>query len=335
MILDLNQIKCNVASLECGKSKGTAFLISKNKALTAYHCIKDYSEELGIQLTFKHLKDEEVVIKATPLNINFSLENNIDAVILELEEDVLDVEYFQLSVESIRSKAKWQTFGYPQIERLDGIELHGEVMLEKGENNIENFDLIVQHKEKLLGTTGLSGSPLIIDGKVSGIITYDRGKRETLGVVSIKKVTSLLTDIDIKICSDEEEVKKVEVVENLLTKNRIMGYINKHRQGYLFVKGVPGSGKTTFTHNLTLDDENVEILGKYFLKGIEEEYNIQYNSDKEIFGKWILNKISSSVFNKPFREGAMSDGELIKSVHDYFSELSKRGNIQKGNLYFL
>lgn len=334
MILDMSQIKANIASLKCGSQMGTAFLISKDKALTALHCIEEYREDVDVELTFKHLENE-IFVKATPLNMVTSIENNLDVIVLELEKEVLGQEYFQLSEEVIPRKEKWQTYGYPQIESQDGIELEGEVIYEKNEKDPEDYDLVLQYDETLPGTEGLSGSPLIINGQVKGIIKYDRGKRNTLGAVSIKKAALIFEGLDIRVYSKEDE-KEIEAIQNTVTKREILDYINQTNKGYIFIKGVPGSGKTTFVHNLKLESQNIEVLGKYYLKGIEDQYNIQYNSSREIFGKWVLDTVSEYLFRKPLKEEIRSDIELIKLIHNYLGELSEKGKkIDKKFVFFV
>ena len=332
MILDKNQIKANVAILKCGSQMGTAFLISEDKVLTALHCIEEYSKSIDIELTFKYLEKEQTV-KATPLNISISEEYKLDIIVLKLEEEILVQEYFHLSKETIPENEKWETFGYPQIELSDGIVLEGEVLYEKNKENFENFDLVLQYNEILPGVAGLSGSPLIINGQVKGIIIYDRGKRNTLGAISIKKAILIFKELDVKIYSKEEE-KEIEVIENISTEKEILDYITHNNEGYIFLKGVPGSGKTTFVHNFNLKNKNIEILGKYYLKGIEDQYNIQYNSSSEILGKWFINNIHEYLYKKLLKEENRSDIELIKLIHNYLIELSKKGKKENKKFIF-
>lgn len=319
MILHEKQIKANIAHLKCGNSQGTAFLISSNQAITAFHCIEEYSENIPIELNFKDTLNPKI-IKATPINMMYSFENDLDIIVLELEYEVLHQEYLELSQELLSNQSSWKTFGYPQIESIDGIFLEGKILYEKRQDTPENYDLVVQTKESITNTEGMSGSPLIVDGKVYGIISYDRNKRNSLGVVSIKKAIKIFETLKINI--QKEKSTKVEVIENDQTEQIILDCIANYSGGYLFFKGAPGSGKTTFIHNFNNKIKNIDILGKYFLKGIDEKYNIQYNSNKEVLGRWLLDNISKYLYNDLYSEQIDSDFKLIKAVINHFNQLS-------------
>lgn len=320
MILSEKQIKSNIAYLKCGSSQGTAFLISSNKAITAYHCIEEYSDQSPIELKFKDALNSKI-IRAIPINITFSIENQLDIIVLKLEEEILDQEYLELSKELIATQSLWKTFGYPQIENIDGIFLEGKVLYEKREDNPENYDLVVQSDESITSTQGMSGSPLIIDGKVFGIIVFDRAKRNTLGVISIKKAMPIFEKIEINV-QEEIEIKEVVAIDNSQTEHIIFDYIKNNLGGYLFLKGSPGSGKTIFINNFKTKFADIDILGKYFLKGINEKYNIQYNSNKETLGKWLLDNISKYLYGSLYHGNIDSEPKLIKEIINYYEELS-------------
>lgn len=324
MILDKNQIKKYVASLKCGSQSGTAFLISKDKVLTAYHCIDEYynNPSITLELTFKYLEKDP--IKAIPLNMDVSRENNLDIVILKLEKEIILDTYLTLSGEDILEEDEWNTFGYPKIEELDGVKLQGKVILERLGDNTESYNLIIQADEELPVMAGLSGSPLIIDGNVKGIITYDRRKRNTLGAVSIKKAQIIFEQLDIETCLKKNHTK-LNVISNNLTQENLLDCIYKNSCGYIFFKGSPGSGKTTFIYNLELKNENIIILGKYYLKGIDTQYNIQYNSSGDILGKWFINTINKYLYNSFLNVENKSEIELIKKVDSYLKTLSDLG----------
>lgn len=333
MILHDKQIKANIAYLKCGNSNGTAFLISSDKAITALHCIEEYNADTPIELNFKDtIYTGE--LKAIPINRKMSFDNNIDIVVLKLDNEILNQEYFKLSKELLSNQSLWKTFGYPNIESIDGMLLEGKILYEKRENNPEDYDLVVKSKETISNIEGLSGSPLIVEGKVYGVIIFDRNKRNTLGVISIKKSIQIFDALQIEI--EEKKIEKVEAIINAQTEKKIFNYVENSSGGYLFLKGTPGSGKTTFVHNFKSDIDNIDILDKYFLKGIDEKYNVQYNSNKENLGKWILNNISKYLFSSLYNEKIESDSQLISKVVDYISQLSiKAKNINKKIIIFL
>ena len=223
--MDINEIKSNIAKLKCGSDQGTAFLIDKKKAVTALHCINDYSEENIIELEFKHL-DEKKIIKAIPLNIEESKDKNLDLIVLELEEEVYLKNYIRLSKEDIFINEKWVSYGYPQLENEEGLILSGNI---EGKTDSEGFDIIIKYDESLSRLNGLSGAPLIIEGELKGIIKYDRNKRNTLGALSIKYAQGIFEKLGINIYEKEEE--KFEIVENWLTTEKIIECVNNNESG--------------------------------------------------------------------------------------------------------
>ncbi|MGL5568542.1 MAG: trypsin-like peptidase domain-containing protein [Cetobacterium sp.] len=328
--MDINEIKSNIAKLKCGSDQGTAFLIDKKKAITALHCINDYSEENIIELEFKHL-DEKKLIKAIPLNIKESKDKNLDLIVLELEEEVYLKNYIKLSKEDIFINEKWVSYGYPQLENEEGLILSGNI---EGKTDSEGFDIIIKCDESVSKLNGFSGAPLIVEGELKGIIKYNRNKRNTLGALSIKCTQGIFEKLGINIYEKKEE--KFEIVENWLTTEKIIECVNNNESGYIFIKGVPGSGKTTFTYNFDLEHENIEVLGKYFLKNINEEYNIQYNSDTNIFGNWILENISKYLYKELRKPEIKNELELIQLISKYFTRLSDENKrVNKKTIFFI
>ena len=52
----MENIKSTVAKLNCGNTQGTAFLISKNFALTMSHCVQEaIDDNKKIYLSFKNI----------------------------------------------------------------------------------------------------------------------------------------------------------------------------------------------------------------------------------------------------------------------------------------
>lgn len=186
MILDVIQLKKNIARLKCGNKIGTAFLIEKNIAITALHCIEHYSEFNSIELSFLNWDSKIVTIKSKPLEMKLSINLGIDIIMLKLEETAPEFEYLTFSEEIISNNAKWNTYGYPGIEKADGMPLTGYVRQENNEHSLDAFDLILGYDGLPFTTDGLSGSPILIGGVVKGVMTYNRGKRNTLGAYSTK-----------------------------------------------------------------------------------------------------------------------------------------------------
>ena len=60
----MENIKSTVAKLNCGNTQGTAFLISKNFALTMSHCVQEaIDDNEKIYLSFKNISGEDEIEK--------------------------------------------------------------------------------------------------------------------------------------------------------------------------------------------------------------------------------------------------------------------------------
>lgn len=319
MILDSSQLRKNIARIECGNNQGTAFLISEKIAITALHCIEDYTEDDKIILQFLNITENIITINAKAIEIDLSNEIGVDIAILELEEKISGFENLSFENSIISEKSIWNTFGYPASERNDGLPIEGIVSQKKMKYNVNDFDLILEYNGQNFNTDGLSGSPVIINGKVQGIITYDKDNRNLLGAFSIDKIIPLLEKVKIKYSNIILDTQENDVIGNYSTEYKLIDCIKKNKCGYIFVKGVPGSGKTTLANNLNFNEENIEIINKYFLKEINEKYNVGYKASEEVFGKWFINSISKFLYGSLIEEKNYTYKELVENSNNYFS----------------
>jgi len=142
-----------------------------------------------------------------------SSEKQSDIALLELKESVTHItNWFQICLDEISETDKWETVGYPENwnEAKEGTKhcyINGDI------HYIDNFekqtvydihllsDLIKEDWPYTLG--GLSGSPLIINNKICGIIVNEENSaiKSQLKAVSFKKCETFFIDNPRKIMS--------------------------------------------------------------------------------------------------------------------------------------
>ena len=94
-MLNQKQIEEATGKVTCGKEQGSTFLISSSCVLTARHNICDFSEGTPINIIFPNIGENGIERSAIPINLELSLRLNIDAVVLKLNEPVINA-YFEL-----------------------------------------------------------------------------------------------------------------------------------------------------------------------------------------------------------------------------------------------
>lgn len=161
-------IEKNVALVECGGEKGTAFLISNNQALTVRHCVEKYFEDghNPIELHFINIQNTEVFRTAIPNRLT----NDADQIIiLDLNEGVC-IDHPTLAFGTIPMFKQVKIFGYSCAEAAwDRFEISRSY----NDNHVKINDatmilrpIITKQKD----FKGLSGSPVIFDEKIVAVV---------------------------------------------------------------------------------------------------------------------------------------------------------------------
>jgi hypothetical protein len=204
--MDLSEI---VFKIECGTKKGTAFFISKNRALTAFHVVTE-SESNEIICTDSSGKK----VKARLSDKVTESYKKLDIALLELESDTqLTGEYSFTDYSEIKSGTYWTSRGFPLAKEVTG----DNVLI--GDSNIVNqqlktlrnnkIDIELEHAKKLSTYAGYSGSPLVINGSIAGVINkelLENGESKELTALSIKHYKDLLIGEGVEVKDKETSV---------------------------------------------------------------------------------------------------------------------------------
>ena len=169
----IEKIKQAIAKLKCGDTDGTAFLINKDIALTATHCIlSSLDGEDVIKLLFYNVIDRkkfsiEAVLISDP---------NSPLAILKLK-DAVKTQYLQLGcyMDEIKRNTKVLSYGYPVVEGVDGypVDLYINQYLSPNAMNDYDISLLIDEKNKIVDYSGMSGSPVLYREHVIGILTEE------------------------------------------------------------------------------------------------------------------------------------------------------------------
>lgn len=225
-----------VVRIDCDGDLGTAFLINRNMLLTAYHVIKKYKEpNVKIKIFFNTLgtKSKEATV------IDCDEEN--DVAILKLNIFVNISEFLNINSLKISEDMKWRS--YTCFETFQGTGNLFEKELIKGkiyqneEAQNKKYDIHLDgeylDQNWNCGFEGCSGSPLVINGFIVGIIVKEENspRKSPLKAISIYKIEDYLNkhNINIKKISIINYKKKFEEIshDNKLLKNIKPYTINK------------------------------------------------------------------------------------------------------------
>jgi len=193
------------AKIQCGESSyGTAFLISNQLAITAAHVV-DEGNDTNILLTF-YIEENDIEVKGKALNLQESLDNNIDAVIIQLDKpvDFFDQEVLFIRPSRFPEKTPWKSYAYAVKKEYDE-PLRGYINNSISHKRETKWDIDIHCENSLSDYKGASGSPLIINEKIAGIIIQQTNN--TLVAVSTRKLKEFLEWHNISIIEEDIHIK--------------------------------------------------------------------------------------------------------------------------------
>ncbi len=322
----LDKLRGNVCKIlvNDGDEQGTGFLLNNEYIMTVYHVIKDADI---IELVF----DSEEPI--TELEV-YKKDIQLDIAILKLNKKVDFYEFIEFLDIPLKRGEEWMTFGYPSIksetgeilENDKGLRTHTINPLPKLQSKGYNLELKFG-RGKLSSYQGLSGSPLIVNNKIVGIINSELmdGTAKELNALSLNYISNIIGEfalINIKGIEDEMEhvhfekiLKQIHPnvdISNLLepvneNKNEIIivyslfnvSNIFGMDMNFLFLSNSINRPKTINHIERSLKEKNLKSLPKNTTIVVSKKYY-------------------SDTFNKSWKTGL---GNLIKNLN-YGDEVS-------------
>lgn len=334
-ILNSKQIETATVQVTCGNKSGTAFFVAtegdKQILLTSEH---NLAEGQPVKL---YLNDEEVEAEI------LERISDHDVAILELKnKTVTIITALPLKKTEIPYDEYWETYGFP-TQRVESAGRYTGSVSRTNNGTKWDVDLECDQYKNLDQFGGLSGSPLVMNGYVVGVVGYDTVG--TLGATSISSIAEILNKHHIMVTIDkghsipdsiESDISDTTPNEEVLQK--INDVVAAQIDGsYFLVSGSPGSGKTTLAAQLEFEPGNHIISDRFFVKVPEsEEIPTQIRGTPDFFMKWVEEICHRTLYNspppKPKAEKSLND--RIIDIHQAILQLSLHYQ-QQGKIAFL
>ncbi|MGE6575790.1 ABC-three component system protein [Paenibacillus xylanexedens] len=199
-------VMASVCRLTCGHNeddsdKGTAFLVAPNMVITATHNVKRYLEDKvanSIKLEFLNINNERIIRKAIPRKTN---EGAI--IFLELDSPVYS-SYLRFSNFEVDPGIDFETFGYPTVKWSAGQWVKNKVSRVMGDMvyNPYDWNIDLSHQSQIADFSGLSGAPLLVDGKLVGVMlteAMENGRAISLGAIGLSNFKREMEILDIQV----------------------------------------------------------------------------------------------------------------------------------------
>lgn len=179
-------IKINTNSKHNDDIGGTGFFINQEHILTACHVIKGRVDIATI----------EILVNGTYQPYRFELvayDEFLDIALLKIidtGEYDLNIIPLQLYRKDLHEGDIWNSFGFPKVHRETGQPINGAIIQTNLNPEIDTYEIKLKHNEQLRDFSGFSGSPLIINEQVIGILIRQEGVY--LGAISISVIHEFL-----------------------------------------------------------------------------------------------------------------------------------------------
>ena len=251
-----------IVRIICGKEAGTAFYAAPNLLLTAYHNVSSYTKQ-GTHIIKDRIDGDlsfEVVKNYKDQDVSLLKVSNRKA-----------SDFFPLFSHRVKVKEDVISYGYPYRANEIGLRAEGYVKQRvheaAGDNKVQVTNVNEGYEYE-----GMSGAPVLQDGKVVGVVIEQSGNDITM--VSVCRLCHLLISDGIHVV---EEIKLTDIPDSIaksvassIPNYAIMGVleqkIEEHHSNWLVLFGTPGCGKTVLAAGFEPESKDIEVIGRFFFK---------------------------------------------------------------------
>ena len=164
-----------------GAVQGTGFLVSPTRVLTCAHCLRGPGSEERVDqgsISFTQARGAPEV----PFKVLFDAyepDAGLDVAVLELPHAVEGTACLSLSGEALASQTDWQTFGHPAVVEGAPLWLGGTVdgPIARHAAGRDGWLLSLRVDGESAPIEGMSGSPVLTDQGVVGVLSFQLYKR--------------------------------------------------------------------------------------------------------------------------------------------------------------
>lgn len=303
-----NLMKSAVCQVKCGNDNGTGWVVSADQVITARHCVTSAiaSNEV-VELIFLEPEGPRTVIARVAAH-----DDELDVAILVPSEKFSEATLPAFSSVP-REGAHWVSYGFPNGKSHLGHRLDGRIAQVLAVPRMRvDVDLLVSPDCALSAYAGLSGSPLLVDGKCVGIIRLKVDR--TLAAVSIRSMSQFLSQHGVAVV--EEKSSTASASQELFAKRtsfqtEFETALKATTGAYMFLEGAHGIGKTTFCAQFVPIDQSLLILGTYSLASMGRGAGPVVRAQPNVFYDWLLTAISNQISGKAERKADLSYPDMV------------------------
>lgn len=203
----------SIAKVRCGSENGTGFLVNEATLITARHVIDDNLDPNELEAVYI-MFENNIEIQATVIFPNEPYVGG-DFAILSLPEGGGYSPTLPLSIQVLELNEKWQAFGFPDTQKDRGQPFQGTILQVFDEREECDFDLdlaceIPKITDPRFITHGASGSPIIVDRAIVGIMKDKAPGGGIIGAISIRRCLPILRLMNISVTIRDISYSKME-----------------------------------------------------------------------------------------------------------------------------
>ena len=314
-----------IVQIFCNKEVGTAFYVAPDLLLTAWHTVESFKE------------GGKNVLKDVEGDLAFVVEKeyeDADVAVLKVQGRA-SKEYLPLLSHHIRIGESCITYGYPYAAKQN-VRLEGNIK-QRVMGSTADFNLQTDDTRDGYDYSGMSGSPLLLGNQVVGVVVEQSGS--SLNIVSVQKLNDIqeegclpieieqeVTTIPASIARDVEASQpNFEVIQTL------DGRLADSGSKWLLLYGSPGCGKTTLSAYFESNDENLEVLGRFFFKVPNDTRSRAERCSQGFFVNWLetvcANLTGAELVNSSFEDKRNRIAEWLSMISCVLQGKGKRGVI--------
>ena len=292
-----NDIKVSTCEVRCGGDLGTGFLVTDKLILTAYHCVSEASSDNAPISLFFPKSD----LNSEVLAILHDQDESLDICLLSVS-DSLDITPIALGQSIPREGSDWYAFGYPRSKSI-GHRVSGNISQVLREIKLKmDMDLSVEPDSVIDDYRGLSGSAMICDDVVSGLLRLKL--QGTLGSLSIHHMVPFLekNGVPFEYENNLGNTPNELLVDRKEFQDDFEVFLQRNSGNYVFLEGAHGVGKTTFCKDLEPNAQSLIVLGSYTFSQEDGGAGVALKAQPDFFHDWLSTSISNLITGQSSRK---------------------------------